>query len=48
MCIRDMNESYAKLLAAYERTVEQRNNLLRDGYAPGLLEVCLLYTSRCV
>ncbi len=34
-----LNENYAKLLAAYERTVEQRNNLLRDGYAPGLLEV---------
>lgn len=34
-----LNENYAKLLSTYERTVEQRNNLLRDGYAPGLLEV---------
>lgn len=34
-----LNENYARLLSAYERTVEQRNNLLRDGCAPTLLEV---------
>lgn len=34
-----LNENYAKLLSTYDRTVEQRNNLLRDGCAPGLLEV---------
>ena len=33
-----LNERYAKLVSAYERTVEQRNNLLKDPYPdPGLL-----------
>lgn len=34
-----LNEQYAKLLSAYERTVEQRNNLLKDSPAPDLLAV---------
>lgn len=34
-----LNAQYAKLLAAYERTVEQRNSLLREGAPSGLLEV---------
>lgn len=34
-----LNDKYAKLLSAYERTVEQRNNLLRDCPSPDLLEV---------
>ena len=33
-----LNAQYAKLLSAYERTVEQRNSLLRDCPAPELLE----------
>ncbi len=34
-----LNAQYAKLLSAYERTVEQRNNLLREAPQPSLLEV---------
>lgn len=34
-----LNAQYAKLLSAYERTVEQRNSLLREGPSAGLLEV---------
>ncbi|MDO4436534.1 MAG: DNA replication and repair protein RecF [Coriobacteriaceae bacterium] len=33
-----LNEKYAQLLSAYERTVEQRNNLLKEAPAPALLE----------
>lgn len=29
-----LNESYAQLVSTYERTLEQRNNLLKDRYAP--------------
>lgn len=34
-----LNAQYAKLLSAYERTVEQRNSLLREVPQPSLLEV---------
>lgn len=34
-----LNDTYARLLSAYERTVEQRNNLLRDAPDPDLLAV---------
>lgn len=34
-----LNAQYAKLLSAYERTVEQRNNLLKDCPSQELLEV---------
>lgn len=34
-----LNTQYARLLSAYERTVEQRNNLLRDCPRPDLLDV---------
>lgn len=34
-----LNDQYAKLLSTYERTVEQRNNLLRDCPPADLLEV---------
>lgn len=34
-----LNAQYAKLLSAYERTVEQRNSLLREAPQPSLLEV---------
>lgn len=33
-----LNEQYAKLVSAYERTVEQRNSLLRDCPSDSLLE----------
>lgn len=34
-----LNDRYAKLVSAYERTIEQRNNLLKERYCdPGLLE----------
>lgn len=34
-----LNESYAQLASAYERSVEQRNSLLKEPYlAPGVLE----------
>ena len=29
-----LNESYAQLVSAYERTLEQRNNLLKDRFTP--------------
>ena len=34
-----LNAQYGKLLSAYERTVEQRNNLLKECVDPALLEV---------
>lgn len=34
-----LNAQYAQLISVYERTVEQRNNLLKDAPAPDLLAV---------
>lgn len=34
-----LNAQYAQLISVYERTVEQRNNLLKDSPAPDLLAV---------
>lgn len=34
-----LNAQYGKLLSAYERTVDQRNNLLKECSSPDLLEV---------